>query len=443
MAYADNKEILFSANVNITEVADIEIVQEKGTSETAVMSQKSVTSELVKVDENTKRIENLEGLTLSTITDNTAAYEKTVPSGVAKYAVINKVGGICEEIPSNNLCTFDGVYELDGKECLDFEIEGLEAGEYYIKLEGNNISYYAFDYDDGMNSGYIDNTSFTVNEGSDYVTFQLYSEYGYDNTGELYMSGTITGIMICKIDDADKTYKPYGGLIPTKAISIISGGTNFIKPSDIISNSGIASVNGNSVTITGYMAVANLYNLEAEQTYHFSANSVRTSNNGGGGVSIEFYDSSSNKTGTAIYDWNTLNPSKIFTVPSGTTLVKFYFYGGNGSSATYSKLMLKKAYQVPIIYYIPNEIQALAGWGIGKSATECNYLDCDRKVFVNDYEVISGVVTRRETAIETDVSAYLPYKDFNFIEVVGGGTIIAENENGADVFTEITYMTKA
>ena len=42
MAYINGKEVLFSATVT----TDVEVVQERGTSETAVMSQKAVTNEL-------------------------------------------------------------------------------------------------------------------------------------------------------------------------------------------------------------------------------------------------------------------------------------------------------------------------------------------------------------------------------------------------------------
>lgn len=46
MAYINGKEILFSANLT----AAVEVVQERGTSETAAMSQKAVTEELKKLE---------------------------------------------------------------------------------------------------------------------------------------------------------------------------------------------------------------------------------------------------------------------------------------------------------------------------------------------------------------------------------------------------------
>ena len=63
-------------------------------------------------------------------------------------------------------------------------------------------------------------------------------------------------------------------------------------------------------------------------------------------------------------------------------------------------------------YPIPEAIQALDGYG-----TDGSYIDFDRKVFVNG-----------ET--ETDISNILTdYTDYKFIEVEGGGELIAKNEN--------------
>ena len=69
----------------------VEIAQGIGKSLTAVMSQKAVTDELGVLK---NRVKYIEGATLSTIIDDTTAYKKSVPSNVAPYAAIEKIGGM-------------------------------------------------------------------------------------------------------------------------------------------------------------------------------------------------------------------------------------------------------------------------------------------------------------------------------------------------------------
>lgn len=120
---------------------------------------------------------------------------------------------------------------------------------------------------------------------------------------------------------------------------------NLFDLSLVKNSSGIVERDDDRVTITGYIAMAHFENLTVGKTYCFSAKSTRTSERGGG-VSIEFLDDSGATVGSGIYDTHTINPSKKFTIPSGTARVRFYLYGtGSASesgSATYINLMLNE-----------------------------------------------------------------------------------------------------
>ena len=80
------------------------------------------------------------------------------------------------------------------------------------------------------------------------------------------------------------------------------------------------------------------------------------------------------------------------------------------------------------------------GYGQGNpdNPDEYNYIDFERKVFDAVGHVVDNAWVAYDIPIEIDISAYLT--DDNFIEVEGGGSIVAVNEHSQAAPTSITYM---
>lgn len=93
-------------------------------------------------------------------------------------------------------------------------------------------------------------------------------------------------------------------------------------------------------------------------------------------------------------------------------------------------------------YSIPNEVQALEGYGQSnpENAEEYNYLDFDNTKFISVGHIVDEQWVVYETPLETDVSNYL--KLGNVIKVEKNGSIILENEYRQDVPSIFTYQEK-
>lgn len=422
MAYINGQDTLVIANLKANLVY-ADLVNDMGYSDELVMTQKAVTSNIMRQE---KRITNIEqGITPSPFeTDDSIAYIKNVPLNALPYAEVNKVGGM------------------------------------------------------------------TYNDGS---------------------------------DPALKTAK-------VTKLKIV--GANLIDINNFVRNTGTPTVSNDTLTVTGYIVQLELFDLKIGETYTFKANSTIT--NGGGGVSIMFYDTAG-VTNASIYNANTPNPQHTFTVPSGTTKVRFCLYGSgdpNGNhTATYTNVMLNKgSTALPYTPYtetlfpIPTEVQEIDGYGWGVNESAYNYIDFEEMQFVKRVGVVDvgtlnwkyysaykvflaslpldtkvntrNFITHKYNSVvqswreHDDMSAVFAYEivedyrmaisirdtsytdaaifkaamsgamlyyelaepiitdiaDFitaeNFTEVEGGGEITFVNEYGYDVPSEITYMLK-
>lgn len=91
---------------------------------------------------------------------------------------------------------------------------------------------------------------------------------------------------------------------------------------------------------------------------------------------------------------------------------------------------------------IPEAVQALDGYGQSNldNKEEYNYIDWGRRLFVAFGHIVDGEWVAFEAMQEIDISDLLP--EDNFIEVEGGGTIVAVNAENLEAPTAITYMTK-
>ena len=153
--------------------------------------------------------------------DSSIAYEKIVPSKAEEYVYVSKIGGITRQ--NNNLCIADGVYELNNEDQKEFYLGYLEAGEYALRFEGDFTG--AAVVSGGGDDAYINDFQFFNEPNREFrlevwspceVTVYIVSEFG-DNDPSLpenqdlpRLNGTITGIMLCKESDFDKSYKPHG-----------------------------------------------------------------------------------------------------------------------------------------------------------------------------------------------------------------------------------------
>lgn len=151
-----------------------------------------------------------------------------------------------------------------------------------------------------------------------------------------------------------------------------------------------------------------------------------------GSVISQFFD---NESGYVL----TLTEAALITLRRGTNV-----------ETTYTNFQINRGNTVlPYVTYkgevdsfpVPPEVQSLDGYGQSNpdNATEYNYVDFNNRRFVAYGHIVDGVWERHDNApVVTDISEILSAD--NFIEVEGGGTIIAENENKKPVPTEITYM---
>ena len=155
------------------------------------------------------------------------------------------------------------------------------------------------------------------------------------------------------IDGTSVTFKDFQiGLYPTKYepyvalenVSVIRVGENLFDINKLESTSATIVRENEEFTITGYTAYFITSNLDVNKAYTIYFNSNRTGD-GGGGLSIEFYDETnsiiSNKS---IYKISEKPQPIAFTVPDNTAAAKIYFYGsgapGGKDSATYSSVVL-------------------------------------------------------------------------------------------------------
>lgn len=94
-------------------------------------------------------------------------------------------------------------------------------------------------------------------------------------------------------------------------------------------------------------------------------------------------------------------------------------------------------YRAPIEYPIPAEVRALEGYGLGKDSEHYNYIDYDRKVFVEETAIDGDDVTILAEPVETDISEYI---ESDVIEVSAGGRLEFENEDDVGVPYSTTYQ---
>ena len=330
-----------------------------------------ITTIVLPLNELEKRIETLEGLTLTKITDDTVAYEKVVPADVGSRAAINKVG--CMSYKSRNLCIADKVYELNNDSYLDLNLGELEAGEYTLFFVGN------FTGMQKIHSSYVTDMFFGGNPNKEFsivltqktnVMVTIMSEY--EDTGDdtlPYLNGTITGIMLCPEDEEDKSYEPYfdGYIKPT---SIESRGANLIPfpyrgggVGTVHTHNGITfTVNEDrSITIKGTATGLSYIGLCLFDFGDTNINAVSGDNTNGIYAASKrlFYNSTQKVLTLQVVSGTTVNETVYPMLNRGTTVAPYTPYSAE-----------------PIdTFEIPEAVQSLEGWGLGINAEYNNHIE--------------------------------------------------------------------
>lgn len=324
-----------------------------------------------------------------------------------------------------------------------------------------------------------------------------YYNYNPEERPDLCWSGEITGIMLAKLSQvcngiedvlatepiANLEYKPYAQFLYTnhKVESLGSYGANLLDmdcPQSVPKGTGQGNTPKRVFTPGTYIigVTHNNYYAPSKVTIHErAANSFTFStNNNGAGYNVAFalkllpntsyylsYERSATVTASCAFyaDDGTWLTSKAtgsaaglgFTTDEYGNVLIGFTSNTDDVQVTVSNIMLNlgtkaasyKPYSAEPIdtIEIPEEVQALEGYGIGKSATECNYIDFGRKVFVNEYEVVDGVVQKRENPSEIDLTQLLP-NESQFLKVEGGGSIVFNNEHKQAVPSKIKYVKR-
>lgn len=390
------------------------------------------------IAENTKRIENLESNLLTFIEDTENAYEKDVPAGVGKNAILSFIGGASA---SKNLLDPNVIYEADsylisvndngsvnfsydfGKDDYRFNVAPsikLPLGKYYLKKSlvepKNDSTYGSVSFENGSNfvevtdeENSLVNIDITI-AGTGYCSADYYVMLSTDPDAEFesFFDGTnyaaVTTVVSYNsslIDDAaifkelGWVKQPNGYWLGSEANKLIFENTEQIRGSLTI------SYTGKTLTADGSNnSVFTMYIRYTDNTEEFKCN---------------------------ISDKSLDYAIRQYTTPSNKTVSKISI--ASGIPGTFDIKDLRIDWGIDIgervidTFEIPSEIQAINGYG--KRGFE---LDLESKT--TEYE---GKIT--------DVSAYLnSYDKFKMIEVEGGGRVEFVNEHGLAVPSEITYV---
>lgn len=393
-----------------------------------------------------KRITNLEKKISADffVTDEDTAYKKTVPSNACPFAQINSIGGMSYK--SKNLISIlpwanqtitgvtitldkDGVYHLSGtatatSACLLPLDAKLPIGKYTLSLNCNKVIGTAFENAvylvarsaDGdwkiQSSTHLSSAYITVTTTVDIVDFMFAFMEGVNCDG-------LTIAPMCNEGDYIPYEPYYEGLRDSKVTEIKSHGKNmFNKDADCYQYTiGEDVINESNAYRTWFIDVRGLDNV------CISHNNLNTA----GDLMVTAVRDT--KLGTPIdMRYRTLYKGQSHSISlQGNNYVAVsiwhtwvdevapYIQVEAGSGATEFE-----PHREPISYPIPNEIQALEGYG----------------------EDGFTINTEEQTYTFGDVTNPLPIAFEPFIEVEGGGVIEFVNEYEKAVPTSITYLLK-
>lgn len=406
-----------------------------------------------KIADNTKRIENLESTLLTFIEDGESAYEKTVPVGVGKNAVLSSIGGATKV--SKNLLdpslfnAFETVNEdgsvrfiVDlGSGGSDFRMATvtLPAGTYYISgydnvvkaPESGSVQGYSF------NNPYTSNNTITLGETTDVEVFISFDGVGIIETDVYVMIST----------EPDAEFEPYfEGERYGKVTAVENYGSNRFNPQwliDYVDDYHKKNIEpyGNGVKVSGYPCKTNisfakfmeLTGLKVGDTFTTLCKMRRADDTDVTGTRNITFESGGDSTWLDVIS-NTVQKITITENMLKYQTFNIYVAGTTTNNPVYiTDITVVKANTItdympysaePIdTFTIPSEIQAINGYG-----KDGFVLDLERKTATYKSEV-------------ADVSAYLTdYENFKFIAVQGGGKVRFVNGHELAVPSEIDYV---
>ena len=134
MAYINGKEVLFYPQVSTTGTS-VEIVQELGTSETAVMSQKAVTEALGKIEVGGVEIVQERGLSETVVMSQKAVTEELNESSARELTMIAAINELYKVATSIDL----SAYESNGRIVETYEDGSTKTTTVEFDAIGNPI----------------------------------------------------------------------------------------------------------------------------------------------------------------------------------------------------------------------------------------------------------------------------------------------------------------
>ena len=404
------------------------------------------------------------------VTDDAIAYEKVAPDDVCTYAQINKIGG--RTYKCSNKLSYPYYHTSKNHKGVRF----TDNGDGSITINGMNdgtgmSAFYLFHIDN--KPLYLKAGTYTVfDTGNSNIAIAIVDKNNTHYKGTFHLSNdTEVGVSI-RIPTGNTTYfdnvivypmlnsgstalpweQYWEGFRDTKVTKLISKSYQLISPDKLkekaVFMGGSAESNGNGEIVVhgknilgGWISVSYSFAL-SKGIYTFSIAEDLTNIRLGIGFSSSdygvFIGELSNESHsltfelekdsilylamslrTASFDNVVIRPM----INEGTTALPFSRYKAEDS-----------------VFEIPEEIQALEGYGQSNPNFRdiYNYIDFERKVFVYRGYMVNDRWNSGNK--ETDISEYLTKA--NFIEVAGGGAIIAINEYNQAAPTSITYLLK-
>ena len=408
-----------------------------------------------KINDNTKRIENLENTLLTYIEDTESAYEKTVPVGVGKNAVLSSIGGATKT--SKNLLDpslFGKPVNKDGSFHLEEDYGEGSAGWFAtarITLEPN-VYYLSYKVANSVGGGLITNGGFLDENGN----ITNYIDLNDPTTCEIVIEHEGAGV--CSHDiyvmlstEPDAEFEPYfEGERCGNVTKIESYGSNLFNPQWLIDYVGDYYKNniepyGNGVKVSAYPLRTNitfakfleLTGLKVGDT--FTALSTVIDSSTGEKITTGTYNLTFEAGGDGTWlDIIAPNPQYPKKITITEDMLKYqqlniYMEGAKTTPKYVVDIMLTKTNVLlpyepfsaePIdSFTIPSEIQAINGYG--------------KDGFIIDFEEKTATYEGKVT----DVSQYLTgYDKFKTLKVQGGGRVRAVTEHKLAVPFEMTYV---
>ena len=382
---------------------------------------------------------------LSFIEANTVSYVQCIPSDVGKNALINKVGGMSYKTVNlyNAVLEQGGINNLGELTNTTTRLRNvdyivLSAGTYTLSFPQG---FYAVVRTYSTDEEYVASESTTYSTDN-LVTFTISTtrkiKFNFKKSADGAISPSDISEIMLNVGDTALPYEPYfEGLRDAKPTGLESRGANLLSfpfaEGDVdatVERQGITyTVNADrSVTAKGTASGSSFFILS--RTLNLGDKMIGSSVNGGTNGSF---------SGSRYIGYNPNNGLTVISIASGLSIDEtFYPMINRGTEAVPYKPFIAEPIDT---LEIPEAVQNLLGYGVGKSLDECNYIDFGRKVFVNEYEVADGTVQRRENPIETDLTDMFPNIK-QFLKVEGGVSITLHNEYGQAVPSKIKYIRK-